>query len=112
EQLLDALSANFYEHTPNGIYWPTTVSFAYSTDGESFTSLGSATPSSAYGYSNRYKKYEESIVSPVTARYIRMAVTTGGPWTFEDEIEVWNVPVTPSSPGMSPSSDDVLSLVP
>lgn len=77
---------NFLEQPGVGIYWPQTVSFAYSTDGTSFTSLGNATPATAVGTS---KKYELTLSSPVQAQYVRMTVTDPGGWVFEDEMEVW-----------------------
>src|SRR5262245_13429365 len=46
---------NFLQDTPSGIFWPDMVSFAYSTNGTSFTSLGNATPQTPNG---SFKKYQ------------------------------------------------------
>lgn len=89
-QSVKEMMTNFLQQTEFGIYWPSSVAYAYSTNGTDFTSAGSASAGSAYGPSNRYKTYTLDLGgSPVTARYIRMTVTAGGEWTFEDEMEVW-----------------------
>src|SRR5688572_28674309 len=46
---------NFLQNTGAGIYWPDTVSFAYSTNGTNYTSLGNATPQAPSG---SFKKYQ------------------------------------------------------
>jgi hypothetical protein len=81
---VNQIFTNFLQDTAVAIIWPDTVSFAYSTDGTNFTSLGNATPQTPNG---SFKKYQWSGTA-VTARYIRMTVSDCCGWVFEDEMEV------------------------
>jgi len=81
---VNQIFTNFLQDTAVAIVWPDTVSFAYSTDGANFTSLGNATPQTPNG---SFRKYQWSGTA-VTARYFRMTVSDCCGWVFEDEMEV------------------------
>lgn len=85
-QSIGSMNTNFLQQTGPGIYWPDSVAFSYSLDNITYTGLGTAVPQTAVGTS---KKYETALVTPVTARYVRMTVTDASAWVFEDEMGVF-----------------------
>ncbi len=85
------MNGDFYDDTGLGIYWPSLVKFATSSDGVNFTNLGTAIAGDPYGYQTRNKKWTLTLTNRINTRYIRMTVTPAGQWTFQSEVEIWAV---------------------
>ncbi len=87
--LLARISAEFCSKTDYAIALPASVRFSGSTDGSSFTELGTAqdvTEDETYSY----HEFRLDLLNSASYRYIRMTVASGGFFVFCSEIEVFS----------------------
>lgn len=84
---VESVSLNFLQNTGAGIYYPASVKYTYSADGQFYTYLGDGVPQTEL---NSTKKYTLTLGSAVNAKYVRaiVAVNTLGQMNFVDEMEV------------------------
>lgn len=100
EQQFKAVSTDFLLQSGAWVLLPKSVSYSYSTDGQSFTPLGTYTFTEDRSLSIKFVKGTVEAPKPVSARYIRVIVNgiglcppwhygVGHPaWFFLDEVEV------------------------
>lgn len=93
-QSVNRVNSDFMTDASAGIAYPTSVKCAYSKDGVTFKTLGTAT---ALAETSNRRQYQWT-GSAVTAQYIQVTVTGNGGWIFQDEIEVWSPSPVPSAP--------------
>jgi len=88
ERTFQSFKANFFKYTGAAVETPTNVDFQYSTTGSSYTSACSLTQQGA-GVNLVAVPYACSATSPISARYVKMVVTSAASkWSFIDEWEV------------------------
>lgn len=89
---VDKVTANFLEYLGGDVYYPSSVSIEYSTDGINFTGLGNAQGGTPV---NNTEKFSLTLAAPVNAKYIRISVTAQAEnyWVFTDEAEVLGSPI-------------------
>jgi chitodextrinase len=81
------ISSDWLQSLPVGILLPSAVDYAVSTDGVSYTAVGSV-PGSAVGDTDRSRRYRV-IQLDTRARYVRVLVHPNSDnWSFADEVEV------------------------
>jgi hypothetical protein len=89
-----SMDINFLKYTNGGVNYPSNVSFEYSDDNSTFTSLGDATPQAEI---NSTKKYAITLSQPINTRYIKANITKTGSWVFSDELRVLGYPIISGS---------------
>ncbi|MCD9022387.1 DUF4434 domain-containing protein [Cohnella silvisoli] len=83
-----SFKANFFKYTGAGVETPTQVQFQYSNDNIAYTSACTLSQQGA-GVDTTAVPYSCSAFSPVSARYVKMVVTSAtSKWSFIDEWEV------------------------
>lgn len=87
-QSLDLFRSYHYEDTGAGIFKPASVEILTSPDNVTYTPRGSTPAASAVNDSARIWRYDLA-VSPISARYVRFRVTTGGTWLFSTEMSAF-----------------------
>ena len=110
-QYINKMSSNFLQQTQFNVFWPSSVTYAYSIDGINFIDLGFGV-GEQHGPTGKLKRFTKTLVNPVTARYVRSKVKNTKEWTFEDEIQVFNAVRPLPTYGNAPSSADILNIIP
>lgn len=84
-------SINFIQQLSENVVFPESVTYYISEDGISYTGIGTVNrPAGALNADASH--YQLDLPTPVTARYVKIAVNTGtNLWTFCDEMEVIGV---------------------
>ena len=87
-QSLDLFRSYYYDDPGSGIYRPASVEILTSPDNLTYTTRGSTPAANAVNDSAQLWRYDLA-VSPVSARYVRFRVTSGGTWLFTTEMSAY-----------------------
>jgi len=93
--LVGVFQINFYQDTTAGIYYPSKVTFSFSTDGTNFTDIPDAVRDPSSGL------FKSTVNPEITVRWVRVTVNGSG-WIFEDELEARHL-ATPTPTGPTPT---------